>query len=116
AVFLQIESREGVDDAEAIAATPGVDCLWVGHVDLSCALGEPGRFDTPAFTSAIARVIEASRRAGIRTGRVAPTADECAALAAAGYDCLALGTDTQTFQAALSRGIADLRARLGNAS
>lgn len=112
AVFLQIESKEGVADSDAIAATPGVDCLWVGHMDLSCSLGSPGRFDTPAFAAAIASVIAATRRAGIRAGRLAPSADECAALAAAGYDCLALGTDTQVFQGALGRGIADLRARL----
>jgi 2-keto-3-deoxy-L-rhamnonate aldolase RhmA len=29
-VFCQIETSEGVKNAEAIAKTPGVDCLWVG--------------------------------------------------------------------------------------
>jgi 2-keto-3-deoxy-L-rhamnonate aldolase RhmA len=116
AVFLQIESKEGVADVDAIAAVPGVDCLWVGHMDLSCSLGTPGRFDTPEFTAAIARVIAATKRAGIRAGRLAPTADEAAQLAAAGFDCFAIGTDTQLFQSALARGIGDLRAKLGGAA
>ncbi|HYZ84450.1 MAG TPA: aldolase/citrate lyase family protein, partial [Bryobacteraceae bacterium] len=34
-VICQIESELGVANAEAIAAVEGVDCLWVGHFDLS---------------------------------------------------------------------------------
>src|SRR4051812_21493094 len=59
--FAQIETRAGVENAEAIAALDGVDCLWVGHFDLSASLGIPGQFDHPMFTDAISRVIEAAR-------------------------------------------------------
>jgi 2-keto-3-deoxy-L-rhamnonate aldolase RhmA len=38
-LFCQIETAEGVKNADAIAALPGVDCLWVGHFDLSVSLG-----------------------------------------------------------------------------
>ena len=41
-VICQIESPLGVSNAEWIAATPGVDCLWVGHYDLSTSMGIPG--------------------------------------------------------------------------
>ena len=34
-LFCQIETAEGVENADAIAAIDGVDCLWVGHFDLS---------------------------------------------------------------------------------
>jgi len=37
-LFCQIETAEGVDNADAIAALDGVDCLWVGHFDLSVSL------------------------------------------------------------------------------
>src|SRR3982751_525934 len=111
-VFVQIESGAGAQDADAIAAVPGVDCLWVGHMDLSCSLGAPGRFDTPEFGAAVARVLEATRAHRKRAGRMARTVDEAASLAAAGFDCLALGSDTQVYQAALTQGIGDLRARL----
>ena len=54
--FCQIETAEGVENADAIAALPGVDCLWVGHFDLSVSLGVPGDFGSKIFTDAIARV------------------------------------------------------------
>ena len=48
-LFCQIETAEGVENADAIAAIDGVDCLWVGHFDLSVSLGIPGQFDHPNF-------------------------------------------------------------------
>lgn len=111
-VFVQIESGAGANDADAIAAVPGVDCLWVGHMDLSCSLGAPGQFDTAPFRAAVDSVLAATRRNGKRAGRMARTVDEAVALAAAGFDCLALGSDTQVYQTALAQGIGDLRARL----
>lgn len=115
AVFLQIESAEGAEAADAIASVPGVDCLWIGHMDLSCSLGAPAQFDTPAFKEAVASVLAATRRHGIRSGRLARNPEEGAALAAAGFDCLALSSDTQVYLAALTHGIGDLRSRLGGA-
>ena len=44
-LFCQIETAEGVENADAMAAIDGVDCLWVGHFDLSVSLGIPGQFD-----------------------------------------------------------------------
>ena len=61
-LFAQIETREGVENADAIAAVDGVDCLWVGHFDLSCSLGIPGQFDHKDFTDAIATVAKACRK------------------------------------------------------
>ena len=112
AVFLQIESVEGVAAADAIASVPGVDCLWIGHMDLSCSLGAPAEFETPAFKAAVDTVLAATRRHRIRSGRLARNPEEGAALAAAGFDCLALSSDTQIYQAALTQGIGDLRTRL----
>src|SRR5262249_17741339 len=40
-LFCQIETAEGVRNVDAIAGLPGVDCLWVGHFDLSSSLGIP---------------------------------------------------------------------------
>ena len=41
--FAKIETRLGAENADAIAAMPGVDGLWIGHVDLTASLGCPGR-------------------------------------------------------------------------
>jgi len=74
--FCQIETAEGVENAEAIAALPGVDCLWVGHFDLSVSLGVPGEFNAKTVTDAIARVCEATRKHGKSLGRLVPTVQQ----------------------------------------
>ena len=57
--FAQIETRAGVENADAIAAVDGVDCLWVGHFDLSASLGIPGQFEHKDFLDAIDTVVRA---------------------------------------------------------
>jgi staphyloferrin B biosynthesis citrate synthase len=59
-----IESLEGLENCEAIAAVPGVDVLHVGSNDLLVAMGKPGSFDDPAIIAAQDRVIAAARRSG----------------------------------------------------
>src|ERR1051325_5230693 len=61
-LFCQIETEEGVKNAEALAALPEVDCLWVGHFDLSVSLGVPGQFDSKTFRNAIDKVIAATEK------------------------------------------------------
>ena len=39
ACFAMIETRQGLDNLEAIAATPGIDGLFVGPIDLALNLG-----------------------------------------------------------------------------
>ncbi|MGH7057988.1 MAG: HpcH/HpaI aldolase family protein, partial [Acetobacteraceae bacterium] len=43
-VITQIETERALAHVEDIAATPGVDVLWVGHFDLTNFLGIPGQF------------------------------------------------------------------------
>jgi 2-keto-3-deoxy-L-rhamnonate aldolase RhmA len=74
--FCQIETADGVENADAIAALPGVDCLWVGHFDLSVSLGVPGKFGSKTFTDAIARVCDAARKHGKSLGRLVPTVQQ----------------------------------------
>lgn len=67
-VLLQIEDREAVEEIEAIAATPGIDVLFVGPGDLSQSYGHPGEMDHPLVQGAIARVAAAAEKAGIAWG------------------------------------------------
>ena len=61
-LFCQIETAEGVENADAMAAIDGVDCLWVGHFDLSVSLGIPGEFDHQDFKRRDRRTIAAARK------------------------------------------------------
>lgn len=63
-VAIQIETPEAVEIADKIAATKGVDWLFVGPADLSVTLGVPGDFLHPKCVDALKRVGEATRKAG----------------------------------------------------
>lgn len=40
-IIAQIETVSGIENCDAIAAVEGIDCLWVGHFDLSLSMGIP---------------------------------------------------------------------------
>ena len=64
-LFCQIETEEGVENADAMAAIDGVDCLWVGHFDLSVSLGHPRRV-RPSRSSRRRSRPRSRRRSGTR--------------------------------------------------
>ena len=61
-VIAQIEDIEALDDIEAIAATPGIDALFVGRIDLTVAL-DAASPDEPDVIAAVNRIIAAGRAA-----------------------------------------------------
>ena len=108
-LFAQIETASGVEQAEAIAAVDGVDCLWVGHFDLSASLGIPGQFEHPAFLDAIDRIAAACRRHGKALGRLVPDAATGVDYAARGFDFLCWSGDVWALLAAVRGGIDAMR-------
>jgi 2-keto-3-deoxy-L-rhamnonate aldolase RhmA len=67
-VVCMIETLEGLDNVEEIAAVPGVDVLLVGSNDLLADMGKPGQFDDPVIMVAQNRVIKAAKDNGIHSG------------------------------------------------
>jgi len=110
-LFAQIETREGVDNADALAATPGVDCLWIGHFDLSCALGIPGQFGHKDFTDAIATVGKACRKHDKSFGRLVPTVDDAVELYGQGFDFICYSGDVWALYGAVEAGLSEIRQR-----
>ncbi len=108
-LFCQIETAEGVKNADAIAALEGVDCLWVGHFDLSVSLGIPGEFDHPRFKKAIDRVIAATRRHGKSLGRLVPNVETGIALYGQGFDFICYSGDVWVLHNALAEAVTLLR-------
>lgn len=64
--IVQIETPEAVRNAEAIAAVPEVDALFIGPNDLALSLLRyvPARWDEPEFMDAISQVEKASKKHG----------------------------------------------------
>jgi 2-keto-3-deoxy-L-rhamnonate aldolase RhmA len=108
-LFVQIETAAGADNVDAIAAVPGVDCLWIGHFDLSCSLGIPGEFTHPRFTAAVDRVTAAANRHGKALGRLVTDLASGLDCAARGFDFLAWQGDAWALQAAVRDGIEKLK-------
>jgi 2-keto-3-deoxy-L-rhamnonate aldolase RhmA len=63
-VVAMIETREGLDNVDAIAQVEGIDVVHVGSNDLLANMGLAGQFDHPALIEAQDRVIAAARGAG----------------------------------------------------
>jgi 2-keto-3-deoxy-L-rhamnonate aldolase RhmA len=63
-VVVMIESPQGVENCDAIAAVPGIDALLIGTNDLSFEMGIPGQFTDARVVDAYAKVIAACRRHG----------------------------------------------------
>ncbi len=115
-LFAQIETRQGVANADALAALDGVDCLWIGHFDLSCSLGIPGQFEHRQFTDAVRTVAQACKKHGKALGRLVPTVDEAVRLRELGFDFLCYSGDVWALQGAVQAGINEIRARTAGAA
>jgi len=63
-VIAQIETELGVNNADAIAATEGIDVLLIGPNDLSISLGIPGDLLNQKELDAIAKVAAACKKHG----------------------------------------------------
>lgn len=110
-VVLQTESPEGIANADAIYALPGVDAVFVGPVDLRANLqGSDGSEPSDErFEAAIAEVIAAGRRTGTPTGMHTMDADAARARAAQGMQFLAIGSDLRLMTAKTQETLAALR-------
>jgi 2-keto-3-deoxy-L-rhamnonate aldolase RhmA len=108
----QIESRPGLENVEAIAATPGVDVLWVGHSDLSNALGIVGQFEHPEFITAIQRVADVCKKHGKLAGIQPGDLKQARRWMDLGYNMISLGADSVFYRSALKANIDELRAGL----
>lgn len=108
-VVPQIETVEGLEAVDEIAAVDGVDVLWVGHFDLTNSMGIPGQFDHPDYFAALDRVAAAAKGRGKAAGFMPTTPDIAKDVIARGYTVLAYGGDLWIYQQALREGIAAVR-------
>jgi 4-hydroxy-2-oxoheptanedioate aldolase len=106
-LLVQVESREALKNLDAIAATPGVDGVFIGPADLSASMGHVGNAAHPdvqaAIQDAIARILKAGKAPGILT----PDEKMAQQYLSLGAVFVAVGLDTQI----LMRQTAELAGR-----
>ncbi|MBF2735386.1 MAG: 2,4-dihydroxyhept-2-ene-1,7-dioic acid aldolase [Betaproteobacteria bacterium AqS2] len=113
--FAMIETKEALDDIDAIMATDGLDAVYVGPADLANSLGQPPRLDpeakelTEAFDLVVAKAKEHKRWAGIHTGSAA----YARRMIDKGFNLVSLMSDTRLLLKAGNDELARLREQDG---
>ncbi len=115
-----IETREGVDNLEEIAATPGIDGVYVGPADLTLGTQEgrlaPG-FDReePEMIEIIRRILAVCKTNGIRACLHCGTPDYAARAIGWGFDLTTVSGDSRLLAAAAAASVAKWREMTGSA-
>ncbi len=109
-----IETAEGMENLDAIAATPGLDGIYVGPADLSLSLSAgrlPPGFDReePEMINALQRIAATCRTHGIRAALHCGTPDYAARAIGWGYNMTTIGGDSRFLAAAAGAAVAGFR-------
>lgn len=93
-LLVQAESTEALKNIDAIAATEGVDGVFIGPNDLSAAMGHVGQWTHPQVQAAIADAFERIQKAGKAAGILAPVEEDARKYLEMGATFVAVGLDT----------------------
>jgi 2-keto-3-deoxy-L-rhamnonate aldolase RhmA len=108
-ILAQIESERGLANVDEIIGVAGVDIAWLGHFDLSNAMGIPGEFSHPRFLAALDRIVAAADRHGKAAGFFAADPTAAHVWMRRGFRAVLYGRDTSLYATALRDGIAAAR-------
>jgi 2-keto-3-deoxy-L-rhamnonate aldolase RhmA len=104
-----IETVHGIERCEQIMAVPGLDVGWLGHFDLTNAMGITAQFDDPRFLAAAERLARACAAAGKTAATLDADPAFVRAQMARGYRVLGFATDVVALRTAYQQGFAALR-------
>lgn len=102
-VIAQIEDLEALDNLDEIAAAEGIDCLFVGRIDLTVAMGAKSPMDDEVV-AAVERICAAGKKADIPVGMFTPSIAEIPRWKTAGASLFLLDSD-QGFLLKGARGL-----------
>jgi 4-hydroxy-2-oxoheptanedioate aldolase len=108
--IVQIESAGALREADAIAATDGVDVLFVGPADLSHSLGVPGEFGHEKYLAALDTVIAACGAHGKAAGILVYDTLIVPRLLELGFRFVGIGADGALVSAGAHAALAAVRA------
>lgn len=92
-IVIQLEDQAAVDQADAIAAVPGVDVLFFGPSDFTILSGIPGQFDHPQVQQAKEKIAAAAKKHGKAWGMPSWSVEMTQQLMGLGARFLAHGCD-----------------------
>ena len=119
--FAMVETAEAMANLDAIAATPGLDSIYVGPADLTFSLAE-GRL-TPAFDreepemiEALHKIVAACKAHGIRAALHCGTPDYAARAIGWGFDMTTVSNDVRLLAGAADATVKKFRSLTGQTS
>ena len=116
--FAMVETAEAMRNLDAIAATPGLDGIYVGPADLTFSLHQgrlsPG-FDReePDMVEALQTIVAACKRHGKRAALHCGTTDYAARAIGWGFDMTTVSGDSRLLAAAAQASVARFRELTG---
>jgi len=119
--FAMVETAEAMANLDAIAATPGLDGIYVGPADLTLSLTQ-GRLapafdrEEPEMVEALQRIVAACKTAGIRAALHCGTPDYAARAIGWGFDMTTVGGEKPAVAAAAATSVARFRDLTAEAS
>ena len=101
-LFAMIETADGLAHVDEIAATPGLDGLFVGPADLSLGMGLDTFADLtdPALLTALDTVVTAAGEHGLTPGIHAPSPASAASMASRGFGFVSCAVDEDLLRGA----------------
>ncbi|KAJ6183681.1 Pyruvate/Phosphoenolpyruvate kinase-like domain-containing protein [Penicillium mononematosum] len=98
-ICLQIETKEGVENIDAICGVPGVDMIFIGPNDLALSiLGYvPAKGDEPEFVDAMEKIVAAARKHRKWVARLSNDGASCKEHLKA-FDTVAMSYDVRAIQ------------------
>jgi 4-hydroxy-2-oxoheptanedioate aldolase len=111
-VFAMIETKQALDNLDAICAVEGIDAVYIGPSDLSLSMGCKPVFDdvdppvAQAIDHILARAHAHGRKAGVHNGRT----DVARARIAKGFDFVTVSSDARILIAGSQQIVREMQA------
>jgi 4-hydroxy-2-oxoheptanedioate aldolase len=100
-IIVQVESRAGLAQLDAILETPDLDGVFIGPSDLAADMGYLGQASHPVVKAAVLDALARIRAAGLAAGVLTTEADYIQDCRAAGANFLGVGIDVLLYAAAM---------------
>ncbi len=111
--FAMIETRQALDNLDAIMSVEGMDAIYIGPNDLALALGRKPKLDhdDPIVVQAIDNILACAKKHGIAAGIHNLTADYALKMIAKGFNFVTVGSDSRLMAAGAQQVVATMKAR-----
>ena len=111
AVFAMIETRQALDNLDAICSVEGIDAVYIGPSDLSLSLGCKPVFDDvdPPVAQAIDHILERAHAHGLKAGVHNGRSDVALARLAKGFDLATVSSDARILIAGSQQILKEMR-------